>query len=167
MSSLLALEMAPKAAPGFILFSSSPRSLMTLFMIVFPSESSKMLKSGPTPISFPSLRRIRLQMEWKVPLQGRLWVVICGLEVSSFATRCFISSAALLVKVTSNIFSGFIPWEIRWAAWWVSTRVFPEPGPAITKAGPSQCSTASICSGFKPANKSSTSTMIAEVKFIF
>ena len=40
--------------------------------------------------------------------------------------------------------------RIRWAMRWVSTRVLPEPAPAMTSSGPSSCTTASRWTGFSP-----------------
>ncbi len=66
--------------------------------------------------------------------------------------RSRISPAALFVKVIARISFGFTPTaEIRCATRWVSTRVLPEPAPAITSNGPSVCSTASRCGGFRLA----------------
>ena len=44
--------------------------------------------------------------------------------------------------------------SIRWAIRWVSTRVLPEPAPATISSGPSVCSTASRCGGFRPSSDS-------------
>ena len=68
---------------------------------------------------------------------------------------CFISSAALLVKVMARISNGETPWSrMRWAMRWVSTRVLPEPAPAMTSSGPSSCTTASRWTGFSPSSRS-------------
>src|SRR3954454_8348278 len=40
---------------------------------------------------------------------------------------------------------------------WVMTRVLPVPAPASSSIGPSTCSTASRCCGFRPARKSMNS----------
>ena len=65
--------------------------------------------------------------------------------------RCFISRAALLVKVTARICEGKArPVARMWAMRVVSTRVLPVPAPASTRTGPSVVSTASRCSGFSP-----------------
>ena len=55
---------------------------------------------------------------------------------TSAATRCFISSAALLVNVMARMAVGGTPSWMRWAMRWVSTRVLPEPAPATTSSGP-------------------------------
>ena len=87
-------------------------------------------------------------MEWKVPSQrspsaeGPIrWVI-----------RSRISRAALLVKVTASNSHGLArPVARIWASRVVSTRVLPVPAPASTSTGPSVVSTASRCSGFRPA----------------
>jgi hypothetical protein len=43
----------------------------------------------------------------------------------------------LLVKVMARISNGDTPCSMRWAMRWVSTRVLPEPAPAMTSSGPS------------------------------
>ena len=71
-------------------------------------------------------------------------------------TRCFISSAALLVKVMARISNGPTPWSwIRWAMRWVSTRVLPDPAPATTSSGPSAWATASCWTGLRPSRRES------------
>ena len=60
-----------------------------------------------------------------------------------------ISLDALLVKVNERILNGLIPFFIKWAILYVKTLVFPDPAPAMTIIGPSICSTACFCSGFK------------------
>ena len=60
-----------------------------------------------------------------------------GSRPSSRPIRCFISPAALLVKVTAKIRPGGTPcWSISSAMRMVSTRVLPEPAPASTSSGP-------------------------------
>ena len=51
-----------------------------------------------------SWRRMRTQIEWKVPIARSL-----ASGPSSFSTRSFISPAALLVKVTARIASAGMP----------------------------------------------------------
>ncbi len=71
---------------------------------------------------------------------------------SMVVRRSRISPAALFVNVIARISFGFTPTAvIRCATRWVSTRVFPEPAPAITSSGPSVCRTASRWAGFRPA----------------
>ena len=73
------------------------------------------------------------------------------------ATRCFISSAALLVKVMARISNGETPRSrMRWAMRWVSTRVLPEPAPATISSGPSVWVTASYWTGLRPSRRSSS-----------
>ena len=68
------------------------------------------------------------------------------------STRSFISWAALLVKVIARISFGLAPTAAsRCATRWVSTRVLPEPAPAITSSGPSVVSTACRWAGFRSA----------------
>ncbi|MEY9504346.1 hypothetical protein ABIE87_003904 [Bradyrhizobium diazoefficiens] len=90
---------------------------------------------------------MRPPMEWKVPSHGMpstAWPSI-------WPSRCFISRAALLVKVTDRISAGRArPWLRIWAMRVVSTRVLPVPAPASTRTGPSSVSTASRCSGLSP-----------------
>ena len=52
------------------------------------------------------------------------------------AIRSFISLAALLVKVRAIMDDGSIPLSIMAAIFHVSTRVFPEPAPAIIIEAP-------------------------------
>src|SRR5213592_4217563 len=66
--------------------------------------------------------------------------------------RSRISPAALFVKVMARISFGFAPTAlIRWATRYVSTRVLPEPAPAMTSRGPSVARTASRCGGLRSA----------------
>ena len=77
---------------------------------------------------------------------------------TSWATRCFISPAALLVKVTARTAYGDTPGSrIRWAMRWVSTRVLPEPAPARISSGPSVAATASRWEGFRSAKRGESS----------
>src|SRR6056297_3234030 len=66
-------------------------------------------------------------------------------------TRSRISAAALLVNVMARIFDGCTPSWTSWAMRWVSTRVLPEPAPAITSSGPDGWTTASSWSGLRPS----------------
>ena len=87
-------------------------------------------------------------MEWNVPSQG----MPSTAPPTSWPMRCFISRAALLVKVTDRICEGNARRVARiWAMRVVSTRVLPVPAPASTSTGPSSVSTASRCSGLSPA----------------
>jgi hypothetical protein len=68
------------------------------------------------------------------------------------ATRSFISAAALLVNVIARIENGDASRSaIRYARRWVSTRVLPDPAPAITSTGPTGSVTASCCAGLSPS----------------
>src|SRR5690348_11740468 len=68
----------------------------------------------------------------------------------SLPMRSFISLAALFVKVMAKIWLGSMPDRIIQATRWVKALVFPEPGPDMTKTGPSTVLTASICLSFNP-----------------
>src|SRR4051794_9903129 len=66
------------------------------------------------------------------------------------ASRSRISPAALFVNVIARISGGLTPTAFsKWAMRRVSTRVFPEPAPAITSTGPSVDNTASRCAGLR------------------
>src|SRR6266566_302569 len=90
---------------------------------------------------------MRPQAAWKVSTQSPR-----APTPSRSPSRSFISPAALLVNVIARISFAFAPtaW-MRWATRYVSTRVLPEPAPAITSKGPSVASTASRWAGFKSA----------------
>src|SRR4051794_3463078 len=65
-------------------------------------------------------------------------------------SRSRISPAALFVNVIARISGGLTPTAFsRWAMRRVSTRVLPEPAPAITSTAPSVVSTASRCAGLR------------------
>src|SRR5207245_987953 len=64
----------------------------------------------------------------------------------SLPTRAIISPAALLVNVSSRIFSGGVPVSSTCATRYVSPRVFPEPAPAITSVGRASQSATARCS---------------------
>ena len=97
-----------------------------------------MVKFELNPIFSASALKIRAKTLWKVP--------ICRYLAFSSPTKrpilSFISRAALLVKVNASICQGFIPCIKSQAILYVSTRVLPDPAPAITKLAPSQYSTA-------------------------
>src|SRR3954453_7473837 len=95
---------------------------------------------------------MRAQAEWNVITH----MARARLPTSS-STRSRISWAALLVKVIARISPGRVwPVPTKWAMRWVSTRVLPEPAPARISSGPSPCSTASRCGGFRPARRDLT-----------
>ena len=59
-------------------------------------------------------------------------------------SRCAMSLAALRVKVSAAMRAGSLrPVRTRWAMRAQITRVFPDPGPAMTRIGPSGAVTAS------------------------
>src|SRR5574344_2256719 len=67
---------------------------------------------------------------------------------------CFISFAALFVKVKDNISHGFAKYsDIIYPILVVKTLVLPVPSPDNTNSGPSVVFTASNCSGFSPSKK--------------
>src|SRR6185312_17475856 len=81
---------------------------------------------------------------WKV-----LMVSACATSaLTSLPTRSRISRAALLVKVIAAILAGArCLRDTRYAIFCVITEVLPEPAPASTSSGLSQCSTAACCCG--------------------
>ena len=88
---------------------------------------------------------MRPQAAWNVRIQ-----IARAIGPSIAVSRSRISPAALFVKVIARISFGFTPIaEVRCATRWVSTRVLPEPAPAITSSGPSVCSTASRWAGIQ------------------
>jgi hypothetical protein len=90
---------------------------------------------------------MRPHAEWNVMIQ-----IARATFPSCRSTRSFISAAALFVKVIARISFGFTPCAAsRCATRWVSTRVFPDPAPAITSSGPSVVRTASRWAGFRSA----------------
>ena len=106
-----------------------------------------MVKPDLSPASSAWRRNILTPIEWKVPSHGMPSIA----SPTSTPTRCFISRAALLVKVTARICEGKArPVARMWAMRVVSTRVLPVPAPARTSTGPSVVSTASRCSGLRP-----------------
>ena len=69
-------------------------------------------------------------------------------------SRCSISLAALLVKVTAiNPPGETWPVAISQAMRVVSTRVLPDPAPARIRLGRAGSVTAASCSGFRPFSK--------------
>ena len=115
-------------------------------IIDFWSSVSMIEKLRVKPISSAWRRKMRLQIEWKVPPQSSL--VSCGM--SSF-TRSNISRDALLVKVRSRIFLASTCWSSRNATRYVRVRVFPLPAPAMTSECPGREVTAACCCSFSSA----------------
>ena len=128
---------------------SYPSSLTIDLINPFRSPVSWMEKSRVYPSRASiSRRRIRAHMEWNVPIHG----APPSPAGTRRSTRSRISFAALLVKVIARISHGATPrFKIRFAMRVVTTRVFPEPGPATIRRGPSPLRTASCCCGFKPS----------------
>src|SRR4029453_2864973 len=97
-------------------------------------------------------RRMRTHVEWNVAMRGGR--MPRGRTRSS--TRCRISSAALLVKVTARTLRGWMPSTARrYATRWAMTRVFPLPAPARTSTGPRVEVTASRCASLSGARRAS------------
>ena len=120
------------------------------FTTVLWSEVSKIKKEVSNPILSINLLKIRTQIEWNVPIH-----ISCATSPTIPSTLCFISLAALFVKVMARILYGFTFFsDIKYAILCVNTFVFPLPAPAITKHGPSVANTASFCLSFKPSIKS-------------
>src|SRR5213593_1878614 len=92
-------------------------------------------------------RRMRAQSEWNVEMVGRSVLVPTDSRGTNWATRSFISRAALLVYVTARMFAGETPCSMRCARRKVITRVLPVPAPARIKTGPRRVSTAWRCCG--------------------
>src|SRR3954469_9469336 len=102
-----------------------------------------------------SRRRMRTQAEWNVDTHIR-----SATGPTRAATRCFISAAALLVKVMARIENGEAPSSpMSQATRCVSTGVLPEPAPATTSIGPPGWVTASCCTGLSPARRSAVGTV--------
>jgi len=100
-----------------------------------------MAKSGLMPRWTPCCRRTCPQKLWNVPMCAR-----SSSPGTYAATRSFISSAALFVKVSARIRNAFSrPSSSKRAIRQVRTRVFPEPGPARTNMALSLHATASRC----------------------
>src|SRR3954468_4288615 len=90
---------------------------------------------------------MRPHAEWKVMIQ-----IARATVPTPRSTRSFISPAALFVKVMAKISLGLTPCAARRCATrCVSTRVLPEPAPAITSSGPSVVRTASRWASFRSA----------------
>src|SRR5215207_7568088 len=93
---------------------------------------------------------MRTQAEWNVDTR-----ILRATGPTSAATRPFISSAALLVKVMARISNGETPWSLMsQATLEVSTLVLPEPAPATMSSGPPGWVTASRCTGLRLASRS-------------
>ena len=141
MHAFLYFEIACKSPRGGMVRSSIARSFAVFLMSANWSSPSKIEKDCMYPIFTASLRRIRAQSEWNVPIHRPPQ----GMDVMS-STRRFISAAALLVNVAAKIWLGARPlFWIRYAIFAVSTRVLPVPAPAKTSWGPSGWTTASCC----------------------
>src|SRR5271154_1681102 len=107
------------------------------------SSSGVTLSCNPKALGF--LRMPLRAREWMVETLGSL-----SMGVSRPMPRRSLSSpAALLVKVIAQMRRGTTPLSMSQRTRSVSTRVLPEPAPAIRTAGlPTGCSTAAVCSSF-------------------
>ena len=134
------------ASPGLNALSVMPSCLITCLTADTWSRSSQMVKLEGRSAAACSRRKMRAHSEWKVAICS--W---CGFtSPSSAATRRFISSAALFVKVAAKTSPGATPRErTRCAMRRVITRVFPLPAPATISTGPSGAVTASSCCGLR------------------
>src|SRR5690625_1645895 len=113
-----------------------------------------MEKEERSPSVFASRRRIRTQAEWKVDTH-----MVRARSRSSSATRSRISAAALFVNVIARICPGRArPVASRSAIRCGSTRVLPEPAPAMISSCPPSCTTAARCCGFRPSRRASAAS---------
>ena len=131
-------EILERTVLGLYFLSSSPDSLIIVFIRLEESLLSYMVKRGLYPMRSASVLRICENTLWNVPICKYRAALI----PTMLAMRSRISLAAVLVKVSAKIFHGSMPLSIRYATLVVSTRVFPAPAPAITNDGPSMYSTA-------------------------
>src|SRR3954453_9445284 len=93
---------------------------------------------------------MRAHAEWNVDTHMRR-----ATGPTSAPTRSFISAAALFVKVIARISNGDTPRSLtRYATRCVSSRVLPDPAPAITSTGPSGALTASRWTGLSSERRS-------------
>src|SRR5687768_4378044 len=93
---------------------------------------------------------MRTQAAWNVETH-----ILAATGPTRVATRCFISSAALLVKVMARIWKGDSRCSLMSQAMrWVSTLVLPEPAPATMSRGPPGWVTASRWTGLSPESRS-------------
>ena len=114
----------------------------------FWSSVSYIVKLLSYPILSMYLLKILTHVEWNVLTHTA--PAPCATVVS---TRSFISLAALLVNVIAIILYGSTPHSsIKYAILFVSTRVFPEPAPAIISSAPSVYLTALFWLSFKSSN---------------
>ena len=98
---------------------------------------------------------MRTQAEWKVDTH-----IFWATGPTRAPTRCFISSAALLVKVMARISKGETPCSlISQPTLDVSTRVLPDPAPAMISRGPPGWVTASRCTGLRLSRRLGRSGM--------
>src|SRR4051794_8015165 len=101
---------------------------------------------------------MRRHSEWNVQMIGQGWSSRPKSRSGRpeiFSIRCFISPAALFVKVIERIELAGMPWLIRYATRRVITRVLPLPAPAMISSGPSTCVTASRCASVRSESSSS------------
>src|SRR5437588_6650116 len=95
---------------------------------------------------------MRTHAEWKVETH-----IFWATGPTRAATRDFISSAALLVKVMARTSKGEMPCSlISQAMRWVRTRVLPDPAPAMIRSGPPGWVTASRWTGLRSSSSGAT-----------
>ena len=112
---------------------------MHILTAFFASVASYIVNAFGKPRRSAYSLSMRANMEWKVPIHRRRERSRPTMD----AMRSFISLAALLVKVRAMMEDGSTPDSIRHAIFHVSTRVFPDPAPAIIIEAPSAHLTAS------------------------
>src|SRR3954452_8544841 len=109
------------------------------------------LERRPTFVA--SRRRIRTHAEWKVDTH-----IVSAAGPTRPATRSRISPAALFVKVIARTCPGRTPRAAsRYAIRCVSTRVLPEPAPAMISSADPSCSTAARCCSLRPSSRAAAS----------
>ena len=114
--------------------------------MAFMSSSSRIWKVFGYPRRKISSRRNFTQKEWIVQMKS----LACSPPMR-LLIRWRISAAALLVKVRHSMLPGSIPSSsTRYAYLCASTRVLPEPAPAMILTLPSVAFTACSCLSFSP-----------------
>src|SRR5512143_2283321 len=106
------------------------------------SSSSSMVKFGRSPASRWCLLMSRFAKWWNVPA-----VILPAAGPMMADALDFISLAALFVKVSRRMLSGWAPSSSRRHTRNTSVRVLPEPGPATTRTAPWPSVTIFSCSG--------------------
>src|SRR5437773_10189599 len=111
--------------------------------ITFWYSSSATPKPFCRPAASVCSRSSARHKAWMVPR-----VIVSARSPSVCCSRAAISSAARLVNVTAQRRSGGMLWRwMRWSMRAMRQYVFPAPGPAMTRTGPSGASMARRCRG--------------------